>query len=150
MGWASCSSRTSVAAPSTAARHGMCTHRVVRPPPFSHSQLSCAVPCAHFRLCPPCAPVCRSFLSARSVVSRSHLALHDELVSKAFQGRHGRAFLFGNVSAHRTLCTHLALPATSSTATPTRPLPSPPTHSAALTSCLPSPVPCHLSLSVST
>jgi len=26
----------------------------------------------------------------------SHLALHDELVSKAFQGRHGRAFLFGN------------------------------------------------------
>ena len=30
--------------------------------------------------------------------SRSHLALHDELVSKAFQGRHGRAFLFGNVS----------------------------------------------------
>jgi len=28
---------------------------------------------------------------------RSHLALHDELVSKQFQGRHGRAFLFGNV-----------------------------------------------------
>jgi hypothetical protein len=29
--------------------------------------------------------------------SRSHLALHDELVSKAFQGRHGRAYLFGHV-----------------------------------------------------
>jgi hypothetical protein len=29
--------------------------------------------------------------------SHVHLALHDELVSKAFQGRHGRAFLFGNV-----------------------------------------------------
>jgi len=28
---------------------------------------------------------------------RSHLALHDELVSKAFQGRHGRAYLFGHV-----------------------------------------------------
>jgi len=28
---------------------------------------------------------------------RAHLALHDELVSKAFQGRHGRAFLFSNV-----------------------------------------------------
>jgi len=28
---------------------------------------------------------------------RAHLALHDELVSKAFQGRHGRAFLFGRV-----------------------------------------------------
>ncbi len=30
-------------------------------------------------------------------LSRCHLALADELVSKAFQGRHGRAFLFGNV-----------------------------------------------------
>jgi len=28
---------------------------------------------------------------------RSHLALHDELVSKAFHGRHGRAYLFGSV-----------------------------------------------------
>eukprot|EP01006_Ploeotia_vitrea_P035610 TRINITY_DN65905_c2_g1_i1.p1 TRINITY_DN65905_c2_g1~~TRINITY_DN65905_c2_g1_i1.p1 ORF type:complete len:163 (+),score=60.78 TRINITY_DN65905_c2_g1_i1:22-489(+) len=28
---------------------------------------------------------------------RSHLALHDELISKAFQGRHGRAYLFGCV-----------------------------------------------------
>jgi hypothetical protein len=38
--------------------------------------------------------------SARSrVCSKCHLALNDELVSKAFQGRHGRAFLFGNVYA---------------------------------------------------
>lgn len=29
-------------------------------------------------------------------ISRSHLALHDELVSKAFQGRHGRAYLFNS------------------------------------------------------
>jgi len=33
----------------------------------------------------------------RCAACRSHLALHDELVSKAFQGRHGRAYLFGNV-----------------------------------------------------
>jgi len=25
---------------------------------------------------------------------KSHLALHDEIISKAFQGRHGRAYLF--------------------------------------------------------
>uniref|UniRef100_A0A7S4KLT5 Protein yippee-like n=1 Tax=Guillardia theta TaxID=55529 RepID=A0A7S4KLT5_GUITH len=28
---------------------------------------------------------------------RTHLAKHDQIVSKAFQGRHGRAFLFSNV-----------------------------------------------------
>lgn len=45
--------------------------------------------------------------------SRSHLALHDELVSKAFQGRHGRAYLFGNVfvlpsnAATSPRCAHL-------------------------------------------
>jgi len=33
----------------------------------------------------------------RCSTCRSHLALHDELVSKQFQGRHGRAYLFGNV-----------------------------------------------------
>jgi hypothetical protein len=33
----------------------------------------------------------------RCASCRSHLALHDELVSKAFQGRHGRAFLFSHV-----------------------------------------------------
>jgi len=33
----------------------------------------------------------------RCAQCRCHLALHDELVSKAFQGRHGRAYLFGNV-----------------------------------------------------
>ena len=27
----------------------------------------------------------------------THLSGHDQLVSKAFQGRHGRAFLFGDV-----------------------------------------------------
>lgn len=33
----------------------------------------------------------------RCAKCRCHLALHDELISKAFQGRHGRAYLFGNV-----------------------------------------------------
>jgi len=28
---------------------------------------------------------------------RTHLAKHDQIVSKAFQGRHGRAYLFSNV-----------------------------------------------------
>jgi hypothetical protein len=28
---------------------------------------------------------------------RSHAADHDEIISKAFQGRHGRAYLFNNV-----------------------------------------------------
>lgn len=50
-------------------------------------------------------------------LSRSHLALHDELVSKAFQGRHGRAFLFGNVSAkHRTHSNHHSLTHSSASA----------------------------------
>eukprot|EP00456_Euglypha_rotunda_P073448 TRINITY_DN668_c0_g1_i3.p1 TRINITY_DN668_c0_g1~~TRINITY_DN668_c0_g1_i3.p1 ORF type:complete len:113 (-),score=5.30 TRINITY_DN668_c0_g1_i3:173-511(-) len=33
----------------------------------------------------------------RCASCRSHLALHDELVSTRFIGRHGTAFLFGNV-----------------------------------------------------
>lgn len=28
---------------------------------------------------------------------RSHVADHDDIISKAFQGRHGRAYLFSNV-----------------------------------------------------
>jgi hypothetical protein len=32
-----------------------------------------------------------------TIFSRCELALYDELVSKAFQGRNGRAYLFGNV-----------------------------------------------------
>ena len=28
---------------------------------------------------------------------RAHLASHDEIISKSFQGRHGRAYLFNNV-----------------------------------------------------
>jgi hypothetical protein len=32
-----------------------------------------------------------------SATSRSHLALHDELISKAFHGRSGRAYLFSKV-----------------------------------------------------
>ena len=28
---------------------------------------------------------------------RAHLADHDSIISKAFQGRHGRAYLFGDV-----------------------------------------------------
>ncbi|EEF43424.1 protein yippee-like At4g27745 [Ricinus communis] len=27
---------------------------------------------------------------------RNHVALHDDVISKAFQGRHGRAFLFSH------------------------------------------------------
>ncbi|XP_051149587.1 protein yippee-like At4g27745 [Andrographis paniculata] len=27
---------------------------------------------------------------------RTHVALHDDIISKAFQGRHGRAFLFSH------------------------------------------------------
>ena len=52
---------------------------------------SCASRCA----ASPC--VRCSCLLAGHACSRSHLALHDELVSKSFQGRLGRAFLFGNV-----------------------------------------------------
>lgn len=33
----------------------------------------------------------------RCATCHSHLSLHDSLVSKAFQGRHGRAYLFSNV-----------------------------------------------------
>lgn len=28
---------------------------------------------------------------------RAHLASHDDIISKSFQGRHGRAYLFNNV-----------------------------------------------------
>ena len=31
------------------------------------------------------------------VSCRAHLASHDQIISKAFQGRHGRAYLFGEV-----------------------------------------------------
>ena len=56
----------------------------------------CAVTAAALRpaLPLPLTRIRRCFLHAHS---RSHLALHDELVSKAFQGRHGRAYLFGHV-----------------------------------------------------
>mmetsp|Transcript_17402 Transcript_17402/g.34133 ORF Transcript_17402/g.34133 Transcript_17402/m.34133 type:complete len:118 (+) Transcript_17402:94-447(+) len=41
------------------------------------------------------------YLCGSSIYSCSschtHLAKHDQIVSKAFQGRHGRAFLFSNV-----------------------------------------------------
>jgi hypothetical protein len=37
----------------------------------------------------PCVYVCLS--------CRTHLSAHDSIISKAFQGRHGRAYLFGDV-----------------------------------------------------
>tara|TARA_B110001452_G_scaffold162932_1_gene135668 strand:+ start:109 stop:606 length:498 start_codon:yes stop_codon:yes gene_type:complete len=37
----------------------------------------------------PCVYVCLS--------CRAHLSAHDSIISKAFQGRHGRAYLFGDV-----------------------------------------------------
>lgn len=33
----------------------------------------------------------------RCSTCHTHLTLHDSLISKAFQGRHGRAYLFANV-----------------------------------------------------
>eukprot|EP00270_Netrium_digitus_P020351 TRINITY_DN836_c0_g1_i1.p1 TRINITY_DN836_c0_g1~~TRINITY_DN836_c0_g1_i1.p1 ORF type:complete len:112 (-),score=23.77 TRINITY_DN836_c0_g1_i1:759-1094(-) len=43
----------------------------------------------------------KQFLSGTKIYScsncRSHAADHDEIVSKSFQGRHGRAYLFSNV-----------------------------------------------------
>lgn len=38
---------------------------------------------------------CRSFYSC--IYCRTHLANHDELVSRSFQGNHGRAYLFNSV-----------------------------------------------------
>ena len=37
------------------------------------------------------------FFSTTPFSSNSHFSLHSELVSKAFHGRHGRAYLFENV-----------------------------------------------------
>ena len=43
----------------------------------------------------------QSYLSCDRIYScchcRAHLASHDEIISKSFQGRHGRAYLFNNV-----------------------------------------------------
>ena len=43
----------------------------------------------------------QAYLSGTRIYSCStchaHLANHDDIVSKAFQGRHGRAYLFANV-----------------------------------------------------
>lgn len=43
----------------------------------------------------------RQFLAGPRIYScsncRSHAADHDEIISKSFQGRHGRAYLFANV-----------------------------------------------------
>ena len=47
--------------------------------------------------------VCQSYLSGGKIYScchcRSHLASHDEVISKSFQGHHGRAYLFNNLCA---------------------------------------------------
>mmetsp|Transcript_8924 Transcript_8924/g.54902 ORF Transcript_8924/g.54902 Transcript_8924/m.54902 type:complete len:116 (+) Transcript_8924:342-689(+) len=40
---------------------------------------------------------------------RSHNADHDEIISKAFQGRHGRAYLFNNVYVSGTKWTDAQL-----------------------------------------
>eukprot|EP00271_Cylindrocystis_brebissonii_P009788 TRINITY_DN2506_c0_g2_i1.p2 TRINITY_DN2506_c0_g2~~TRINITY_DN2506_c0_g2_i1.p2 ORF type:complete len:112 (+),score=22.92 TRINITY_DN2506_c0_g2_i1:280-615(+) len=43
----------------------------------------------------------KQYLAGNKIYScsncRSHAADHDEIISKAFQGRHGRAYLFANV-----------------------------------------------------
>ena len=47
--------------------------------------------------------VCQSYLSDGKIYScchcRAHLASHDEIISKSFQGHHGRAYLFNNLCA---------------------------------------------------
>jgi len=43
------------------------------------------------------APPSGSGILYRCSSCRAHLALHDSLVSKQFQGRHGRAYLFSHV-----------------------------------------------------
>ena len=51
----------------------------------------------------PVRSVCQSYLSGGKIYScchcRSHLASHDEVISKSFQGHHGRAYLFNNLCA---------------------------------------------------
>jgi len=50
---------------------------------------------------PPARSVCQSYLSGGKIYScchcRAHLASHDEIISKSFQGHHGRAYLFNNL-----------------------------------------------------
>jgi hypothetical protein len=49
----------------------------------------------------PARSVCQSYLSGGKIYScchcRAHLASHDEIISKSFQGHHGRAYLFNNL-----------------------------------------------------
>uniref|UniRef100_A0A8B9BMK0 Yippee like 4 n=1 Tax=Anser brachyrhynchus TaxID=132585 RepID=A0A8B9BMK0_9AVES len=40
----------------------------------------------------------RSHRTYSCVHCRAHLARHEELISKSFQGSHGRAYLFNSVS----------------------------------------------------
>lgn len=51
----------------------------------------------------PARSVCQSYLSGGKIYScchcRAHLASHDEIISKSFQGHHGRAYLFNNLCA---------------------------------------------------
>ena len=51
----------------------------------------------------PCWPVTSRLLATQApcvyvcLSCRTHLSAHDSIISKAFQGRHGRAYLFGDV-----------------------------------------------------
>jgi hypothetical protein len=50
---------------------------------------------------PPARSVYQSYLSGGKIYScchcRAHLASHDEIISKSFQGHHGRAYLFNDL-----------------------------------------------------
>lgn len=57
--------------------------------------------------------VCQSYLSGGKIYScchcRAHLASHDEIISKSFQGHHGRAYLFNNLCVSPLLSMRLTL-----------------------------------------
>ena len=59
----------------------------------------------------PARSVCQSYLSGGKIYScchcRAHLASHDEIISKSFQGHHGRAYLFNNLCAPPLLSTRV-------------------------------------------
>ena len=85
----------------------------------SQSQLTRPVPRAvgSVQLSPQATPVrnvCQSYLSGNEIYScshcRAHLASHDEIISKSFQGHHGRAYLFNSLCVAAT-CSLVGLPA---------------------------------------